>query len=225
MKLIAYYRVSTKRQGQSGLGLEAQREQITRYAQANGATVIAEFTEIKSGTSRKRKELAKAVAMSKEHKAAIIVAKLDRLARDAEYAHYILNNAYEIRAVDLPAMNKMVFGFFSLMAEYERDLISQRTKDALAAKRAQGWKRVYTKPRFNVGQEACGARERWQDNKDYSYSLHRTLSDLRSQGMSLRAIADRMNKHGERTRGGSPWNAVEVSRVLKMADAYGVAVM
>ena len=90
-KYIAYYRVSTKRQGGSGLGLDAQKEQIEDYVRRDGGVITAEFTEIKSGTSRKRDMIRQAVEMSNKEKATIIVAKLDRLARDAEYAHYIRN--------------------------------------------------------------------------------------------------------------------------------------
>lgn len=209
---ISYLRVSTKRQGVSGLGLEAQREQIERYVESKGGTIIQEYVEIKSGTSRKRKMIKEAVVLSNTRKATIVVAKLDRLARDAEYAHYILNTAHDIVAVDIPEMNKMIFGIFSLMAEYERDLISKRTKDALAAKKARGW--INDHDRFNVGHTG-GAVARWEDKKEYGYSTLSTLGTLRSQGLSLRAIANKMNTEGEKTLSGAQWSAMAVRRVLR----------
>lgn len=211
MDYIAYLRVSTKRQGESGLGLEAQREQVQTYVQSKGGTIIKEYVEIKSGTSRKRKLIKEAVQLSRDHKATLIVAKLDRLARDAEYAHYILNTAHDIVAVDIPEMNKMIFGIFSLMAEYERDLISKRTKDALRAKRATGWKPNHV--RHNVGYEG-GAIARWEDKEEYSYSVISTIQALRTQGMSLRAVADKLNQEKELTASGGRWNAMSVKRVL-----------
>lgn len=215
MEYISYLRVSTKKQGDSGLGLDAQRDQIERYVSSKGGVIIKEFVEIKSGTSRKRKLLKEAVVLSNERKAILIVAKLDRLARDAEYSHYILNNAHEIVAVDIPQMNKMIFGIFSLMAEYERDLISKRTKDAIEAKRRTGW--VPNHVRFNVGSTGSGALERWEDKCLPSYSLVSTLESLQQQGLSLRAIASRLNDNNERTTTGSPWSAMAVKRILDNA--------
>lgn len=213
IEYISYLRVSTKKQGDSGLGLDAQKEQIDRYVKSKGGTIIKEFVEIKSGTSRKRKELKSAVALSNERKAILIVAKLDRLARDTEFAHYILNNAHEIVAVDIPQMNKMIFGIFALMAEYERDLISKRTKDALDVLYGSGFKRTYVKERFNVGY-AGGAQARWEDNKEYGYSVVSTIQALRSDGLSLRAVADKLNNEKELTATGGRWNAMAVKRVL-----------
>lgn len=214
VEYISYLRVSTKKQGDSGLGLDAQKEQIDRYVKSKGGVIIKEFVEIKSGTSRKRKFLKEAVTMSNERKAILIVAKLDRLARDTEFAHYILNNAHEIVAVDIPQMNKMIFGIFALMAEYERDLISKRTKDALDAKKRAGWVKVWVKERHNVGLTRMGAVERWEDKTTPSYSLLSTLQSKREDGCSLREIASDMNANGERTSTGSLWSAMAVKRIL-----------
>ena len=213
---ISYLRVSTKKQGDSGLGLDAQKEQIDRYVKSKGGTIIKEFVEIKSGTSRKRKELKSAVALSNERKAILIVAKLDRLARDTEFAHYILNNAHEIVAVDIPQMNKMIFGIFALMAEYERDLISKRTKDALDAKKRAGWDLSHV--RFNVGATRTGATARWEDKPVPAYSLVSTLESLQAQGLSLRAIASRLNSNNERTSTGAMWSAMAVKRMLDTTE-------
>jgi len=211
-KYIAYLRVSTKRQGQSGLGLEAQRESIRTYVERNGGEIIAEFVEVKSGTSRKRKEIKAAVELSRKEKAVLIVAKLDRLARDTEYAHYIKNTAYEIRAVDLPSMNKMVFGMFALMAEYERDLISDRTKQALQAKKARGWKPKHA--RFNVGATGAGAQSRWEDKIGYDPSTIELLRGYAKDNMSLREMASRLNAAQVKTLSGTDFKAMTVKRIL-----------
>jgi Site-specific recombinases, DNA invertase Pin homologs len=211
-KYIAYLRVSTKRQGQSGLGLEAQRESIRTYVERNGGEIIAEFVEVKSGTSRKRKEIKAAVELSCKEKAVLIVAKLDRLARDTEYAHYIKNTAYEICAVDLPSMNKMVFGMFALMAEYERDLISERTKQALQAKKARGWKSKHA--RFNVGATGAGAQSRWEDKIGYDPSTIELLRGYAKDNLSLREMASRLNAAQVKTLSGTEFKAMTVKRIL-----------
>lgn len=212
MKYISYLRVSTKKQGVSGLGLEAQRESIRAYVERNGGEIIAEFVEVKSGTSRKRKEIRSAVELSRREEATLIVAKLDRLARDTEYAHYIKNTAHEICAVDLPSMNKMVFGMFALMAEYERDLISDRTKKALQAKRARGWKPTHK--RFNVGKTGAGAKARWEDRIGYDPSTLELIRGYAKQKLPLREMASRLNNAGVRTIKGAEFKPMTVSRIL-----------
>lgn len=195
-KYIAYYRVSTKRQGGSGLGLDAQKEQIADYVRRNGGVITAEFTEIKSGTSRKRDMIRQAVEMSNKEKATIIVAKLDRLARDAEYAHYIRNTAHDIVALDIPGMNKMIFGFFAAYAEYERDKISERTRDALGSLKRKGI--LLGKPRaFGPDEYMQGAvataRRHWSDKKD---AAHRVAREFLSAGMSESQVASKLTDMG-----------------------------
>ena len=195
-KYIAYYRVSTKRQGASGLGLDAQKEQIAEHVRRNGGVITAEFTEIKSGTSRDRMVLKQAVELSNKEKATIIVAKLDRLARDAEYAHYIRNTAHDICALDIPGMNKMIFGFFAAYAEYERDKISERTKDALAARKAKNQK-LGTPRTFDTHEYMSGAvstaKRYWTERKDSAYKV---ANEFVSMGMNDHAIADRLTSMG-----------------------------
>jgi len=195
-KYIAYYRVSTKGQAGSGLGLDAQKQQIAEYVQRNGGVITAEFTEIKSGTSRKRELIRQAVEMSNKEKATLIVAKLDRLARDAEYAHYIRNTAHDIVALDIPGMNKMIFGFFAAYAEYERDKISERTRDALGSLKRQGV--LLGKPRsFGPGEYMAGAaataRRHWSDKKDAAY---RVAKEFLSAGLTINQVASKLADMG-----------------------------
>ena len=136
-KYIAYYRVSTIKQGDSGLGLEAQRNDVTRYTNGN---LLHEFTDVASGKKNTRPELEKALAMAKSENAVLIFAKLDRLSRDVEFIFSIRNAGVEIVCCDMPDLNTLTIGIFATMAQYERELISERTKKALAVKKAQGVK-------------------------------------------------------------------------------------
>ena len=142
--MVAYYRVSTDRQGQSGLGLEAQREKVSQLAAERGAVVVAEFVEVESGRKTDRPELAKALVEARKRKAAITVAKLDRLARDAEFVLRLSREA-ETNGLggfifcDLPDVDattsagRLILSVMASVAEFESRRISERTKDALAA--------------------------------------------------------------------------------------------
>lgn len=139
--LIAYYRVSTQRQGVSGLGLEAQQDAVRRYAEANGDQVVAEYTEIESGKISERPQLAAALDQAARDQAVLVVAKLDRLSRDAEFVLGLRRReGVEFVAVDMPHANRMMLGIMALVAEYEREQTSARTKVALAAAKARGVK-------------------------------------------------------------------------------------
>lgn len=143
MKFIAYYRVSTAKQGASGLGLEAQRAAVTKYADEHDGELIAELRETESGAKKalsKRKELAKALKACKLHDATLIVAKLDRLARDTAFILGLRDAGVEFIACDFPLANRLVLTIIAAIGEYERELISQRTKAALAAAKARGVK-------------------------------------------------------------------------------------
>lgn len=136
--LVGYYRVSTQRQGASGLGLEAQQQTVRAYAAINGLPIAAEYIEIESGRMRDRPELAKALAAAKQAGAVLIVAKLDRLARDAAFVLGLKSTGVEFVAVDMPHANRFLIGIMALVAEYEAEQISSRTKAALARARARG---------------------------------------------------------------------------------------
>src|SRR5262245_32388573 len=127
-KYVAYYRVSTERQGRSGLGLEAQRHAVETF---NGGKVIAEFTEVESGRRNDRPELAKAMQHAKATGATLLIAKLDRLSRDAHFLLGLERAGVEFRACDMPSADRMTVGIMALVAEHEAKAISQRTKAAL----------------------------------------------------------------------------------------------
>lgn len=138
-KFVAYYRVSTAGQGESGLGLEAQRMAVQAYLATNPtAELVAEFTEIESGKKKNRPELAEAVKNCKRHKATLVIAKLDRLARNVHFVSGLMETNVNFVACDNPHANRLMVHMLAAFAEHEREMISQRTKDGLAAAKARG---------------------------------------------------------------------------------------
>lgn len=135
-----YLRVSTTKQGASGLGLEAQRKMCLDFIKRNGGTNAAEFTDVESGTHRNRKGLWAAIDFAKKNGCGLVIAKLDRLARDVEFTFRVMNTGIEIHFTDMPVVNTMILGVFAAVAQYERELCSSRTKAALAQKKAAGAK-------------------------------------------------------------------------------------
>ena len=137
-KLVAYERVSTARQGRSGLGLEAQRKAIDDFAASRGAEVIGRFTEVESGSKDARPELSKALHLAKLTGATLVIAKLDRLSRNAVFLLTLRDSGVRFLAVDMPEANDLTVGIMALVAQQEREAISRRTTEALAAAKARG---------------------------------------------------------------------------------------
>lgn len=137
-KFVVYIRVSTKKQGASGLGLEAQQKICGEFIKNHDGEKVAEYKDIESGTHRDRKGLAGAVAYCKKNNCALVIAKLDRLARDVEFCFKIVNTGIEIHFCDMPQVNTLLLGVFASVAQYERELTSDRTRKALAAKKERG---------------------------------------------------------------------------------------
>lgn len=137
-KYVSYLRVSTKAQGSSGLGLDAQRKMCCDFIKSKGGECVTEFKDIESGTHRDRKGLAEAIAYCKNNDCALVVAKLDRLARDVEFCFKVINTGIEIHFTDMPQINTLLLGVFASVAQYERELTSDRTRKALAAKKERG---------------------------------------------------------------------------------------
>lgn len=137
-KFVVYIRVSTKKQGASGLGLEAQQKICGEFIKNHDGEKVAEYKDVESGTRRDRKGLADAVAYCKKNNCALVIAKLDRLARDVEFCFKIVNTGIEIHFCDMPQVNTLLLGVFASVAQYERELTSDRTRKALAAKKERG---------------------------------------------------------------------------------------
>lgn len=142
-KYISYLRVSTQKQGASGLGLEAQRSMCEQFVRGKGGEIVREFCDVESGKSRTRAELWQAIEYAKANNVPLVIAKLDRLARDVEFTFKVMNTGIEIHFTDMPVVNTMILGVFASVAQYERELISARTKAALRAKveRGETWVR------------------------------------------------------------------------------------
>ena len=133
-----YLRVSTQKQGRSGLGLESQQKICEDFIKSNGGEKCAEFMDVESGTHRDRKGLWNAIEYCKSNNCPLVIAKLDRLARDVEFCFHVINTGIEIHFCDMPAINSLLLGVFASVAQYERELTSDRTKKALAAKKERG---------------------------------------------------------------------------------------
>lgn len=214
-KYIAYYRVSTSKQGDSGLGLEAQRNDVMRYTNGN---ILTEFTDVASGKKSTRPELENAIAMAKSENAVLIFAKLDRLSRDVEFIFSIRNAGIEIVCCDLPDLNTLTIGIFATMAQYERELISERTKKALAVKKAQGVK--LGKPENLTNEAKAKGREANSRNAKESKANQTALiiaRDHAKAGTPLSAIAESLNFLGIKTRRGGKWHKSAVHYLLKKA--------
>lgn len=212
-KFIAYYRVSTDRQGQSGLGLDAQRIAVLQHI-TNTGEMIAEFTEIESGKKNDRPQLAAALAACKKQKARLIIAKLDRLARNVAFIANLMESGVEFIAVDNPHANKLMLHMLAAFAEHEREQISKRTKEALAAAKARGTRLGNPHPDNSL------MRGRTTISKNVTTRLTRVkpvIIELHNQGLSSRAIAKELNQRGIPTARGKEWMSATVCNVLKAA--------
>jgi DNA invertase Pin-like site-specific DNA recombinase len=212
---VAYYRVSTDRQGRSGLGLEAQRSAVIECVRARGWTLQSEFTEVESGKRNDRPALLQALGECRLQRATLFIAKLDRLSRDA---HFLLglDTGVEFLAVDMPNANRLTVGIMALVAEEERHMISARTKAALAAAKARGIKLGgYRTATVSDAARIRSAQVRRKAADELGQLVLPVIDEFRILGIvSLRAIARALNDRGIRTRMGGAWDPSAVKRVL-----------
>jgi DNA invertase Pin-like site-specific DNA recombinase len=225
VKLIGYYRVSTEKQGASGLGLEAQRAAVLAFAKATGATIGAAYTEVESGKRADRPELAKAIAHARRSKARLVIAKLDRLARNVAFVSALMDSGADFVACDNPHANRLTIHILAAVAEDEARRISERTKSALAAAKARGQLLGSARPGHWKGNEDARlkglAKGRKQSAAVRAAKALETMVDLlpemrskREAGETLATIADSLNAAGQRTMRGGNWTAMQVKRVL-----------
>ncbi len=226
MKIVAYFRVSTKKQGESGLGLEGQKAAVVGFAQQNRGDILREYVEVESGKNSDRQELARALSHAKRAKATLVVAKLDRLARNVAFLSALMESGVEFVAVDQPHANRLTIHILAAVAEDEARRISERTKTALAAAKARGTKLGSARPGHWKGREhlrQAGIRKavivatvlRVKETDAAYADLAPLMKELRDAGKPLRAIADDLNAQGYETRRGKPWNPMQVRRVLQ----------
>ena len=228
MKIVSYCRVSTDKQGKSGLGLEGQQAAVADFVRQQNAILVGEYIEVETGKTANRPQLRRAISHAKRSRARLVVAKLDRLARNVAFLATLMESGADFVCVDNPCATRLTLHILAVIAEDEARRISERTTTALAAAKRRGVRLGSARPGHWVGREhqrlagLAAARHK-------AAEVHRTASrqayeDLlpmivqeRSNGRSLREIADVLNGVGHSTRRGKPWRAAQVARVLQLA--------
>jgi len=207
---VAYYRVSTQRQGRSGLGLEAQERAVADYLPV-GKELLQSFTEVETGKGsnalNKRPVLCEALAYAKKHKATLIVAKLDRLARNVAFVSALMESKVPFVCADMPEANELTLHIIAAVAQYEARMISERTKAALQAAKARGVK--LGNPNLHLNNDKAKAQAQLFADK-----LKDTLAGWKAQGLTQRAMVAQLNTLGVPTARGSMWSLVQLQRVL-----------
>ena len=214
---IAYYRVSTERQGRSGLGLEAQQTAVRNYLNGGDWNLVAEVVEVESGKRSDRPKLAEALRLCRLHKATLIIAKLDRLARNVAFVSALMESGVEFVAADFPQANRLTIHILAAVAEHEAKAISDRTKAALAAAKARGTKLGGYRgvSPSDASRDAAKAQRNAVANSRAA-DIAPVIAELKAGGVTtLDGIARALTERSIPTaRGGVKWSATQVSRVL-----------
>lgn len=215
--LVAYLRVSTGKQGRSGLGIEAQRENIARFAANEGYAVVAEFVEIETGKGSdaldRRPQLAAALAEARRRKGSVVVAKLDRLSRDVHFISGLMAHKVPFIVTELGAdVDPFMLHIYAALGEKERNLIAARTKAALAAKKAQGVR--LGGPNLAKARRASKAVVVASADRHAANVVPIIRAVKKAGATTLREIADALNARGVRTARGGSWHATTVKNVL-----------
>jgi DNA invertase Pin-like site-specific DNA recombinase len=221
-RFVGYYRVSTQRQGRSGLGLEAQRKAIIDRLRGRGQ-LIAEYTEIESGRKSDRPKLAEALAACRLHRATLVIAKLDRLARNVAFVSNLMEASVDFEAADFPQANRLTIHILSAVAEHEARLISERTRVALAAAKARGAVLGGFRGRAGSSTDLEKARAiRTAKANQRSIDLAPSIRSLQAEGnISLGSIAIGLNAQQITAPRGGLWSAAQVRMVIRRLAAYG----
>jgi DNA invertase Pin-like site-specific DNA recombinase len=224
MIYVAYLRVSTQRQGVSGLGLDAQRQAVCDYVAHTGGEIAAEFTEVESGASATRDELRKALERTKELEGTLLIAKLDRLSRNMAFIANLMESGVKMVCCDMPEANELTLHIIAAMAQYERRMISERTKVALEAAKRRGVK--LGNPRLHETAHQAAT----QRADSFAGQLYPTLQGLVLRGCSRREMVSALNKLGVRGPNGGRFHLSTLQRVLERGrrihgsdydDSYG----
>jgi DNA invertase Pin-like site-specific DNA recombinase len=225
-QMIAYLRVSTQRQGRSGLGIEAQRAAIAQFAALNGVEIVEECVEVETGKGadaiERRPVLAGALERARRHKIGVLVAKLDRLSRDVAFIAGLMAKAVPFYVAELGLdVDPFMLHIFAAVAQRERAMISQRTKAALEAAKARGTTRTgapFTIGNPKIGEARTAAAAAIQNKADrFAANVAPLIEPLRKQGMSLAAIAGALEARGVKSARGQRWHAAQVADVLRRA--------
>ena len=223
-KVVVYTRVSTQRQGKSGLGLEAQQRAVADYVARTGAQVLEEFQEVESGKrDDNRPMLQEALALCKVTGARLVVAKLDRLSRNAAFLMSLRDSGVQFTCADMPDANNFTIGIMACLAQYERQLISERTKAALKSAKERGVSlgNPQREAAFGENRGANAAAGRIAEANRRAQDVSRFLLPLQAEGLSLAKIAERLNERGIPTprHGQAGWKASTVKRALERLAA------
>lgn len=215
---VAYYRVSTPRQGRSGLGLEAQQKAVADYLNGGSWSLSAEFTEVESGRKKDRLQLRLALAQCRKQKATLLIAKLDRLARNVAFVSALLESKVRFIAVDMPEADVTFLQMAAVFGEWEARKISERTKAALAAAKARGTRlgwAIFTRRSEQQQASLLGAAVNKKSAQQFAANVRPVISDIQKAGIStLDGIATALNARGVMTARGGQWYATTVRNVL-----------
>jgi DNA invertase Pin-like site-specific DNA recombinase len=221
-KFVSYLRVSTARQGRSGLGIEAQRQAVTDFLNGGNWQLVKEFVEVESGKRADRPQLEKAFQLCRLTGAKLVIAKLDRLSRDAHFLLGLEKAGVDFVAADMPQANRLTIGIMAVMAEDVRRQISERTKAALAAAKRRGVKLGGDRgARLTAKARAAGRAAVQKRVQTRASEIMSIVKELQASGSeSLRAIAAGLDERGIPAARGGKWSAVQVSRLLEAASPF-----
>lgn len=217
VKFVAYYRVSTQKQGKSGLGLDSQKSIVSSYVHQNGGELIGEYSEVESGSKDDRPELLQALRACRLKGATLVIAKLDRLSRNRRFLIELQDSSVKFVCCDMPDANHFTIGLMANIADYERQLISERTKAALKAAKDRGVK--LGNPRLALVRNADPARAnevRISRANAYKREMYEVIREIDADHvMTSTQIANHLNDAGYQTPRGGLWTHVQVNRVLR----------
>jgi DNA invertase Pin-like site-specific DNA recombinase len=214
MKYVAYYRVSTKKQGVSGLGLEAQKDSVHRYIAPE--LIDAEFLEVETGTSKKKRPiLMEALELCKKHDATLLIAKLDRLARNVSFVSSLMDSKVKFKAVDFPEANELTIHILSAIAQHEAKIISSRIVDALAVKKRKG-EIMGTPTNLTYNDRLKGVKiiKENANNNSNNIKAKAMIEKCIQSKYTLQSIANELNKSQFKTSKGKAFNPIQISRLI-----------
>ena len=219
-KFIAYYRVSRKSQGESGLGIAAQKSAVQRYIESQNGNILNEYTEVETGTNKKQRVVIhEAINQSKKEGAILVIAKIDRLARNVNFVSSLMDAGVEFVACDMPSANHFTIHIFAALAEQEAKLISTRTKLALTELKKRGVKlgkpENLTIEAREKGIETIQMNAKKNDNNRQAQAV---IVSCREKGMKFQAIANHLNELNFKTRYGCPFHPMGVKRLFDQAQ-------
>jgi DNA invertase Pin-like site-specific DNA recombinase len=213
---VSYLRVSTDRQGRSGLGLEAQRAAVSEFVRSRGGEIVQEYIEVESGKRNDRPQLDMALKHAKKEGVTLVIAKLDRLARNVAFIANLLESGAEVTAADMPEANRFLLHVMAAVAEHEAQAISDRTKAALAAAKARGQKLGWSNPAREDLERAtiASVEARMAAADQHAETVRPIIEDLRGRGLTLIQVAETLNARGIPTARGGGWHTSTVRNAL-----------